>query len=112
VAERNKTQTNFAETKSIARTRLQSTIAVSRLTGVVKEYTHLRASLAAITNYSKRDAFSNQIQSQTDGLCKRLLEARHLLLLTSRFLLALMMDGRVLVGAGDPALGGHGQLCL
>jgi len=67
-------KTNFAETKSIARTRLQSTIAVSRLTGVVKEYTHLRASLAAITNYSKRDAFSNQIQSQTDGLCKRLLE--------------------------------------
>lgn len=67
-------KTNFAETKSIARTRLQSTIAVSRLTGTVKDFSYLTASLGAVTNYSKRDARNSQIQTETEGLCKRLLE--------------------------------------
>jgi hypothetical protein len=70
-------QTNYAETKSIARTRLQSTIAVSRLTGTVKEYSFLTASLAAVTTYTKRDARNTHLQGETENLCKRLLEVRH-----------------------------------
>ncbi|KAL6054781.1 dedicator of cytokinesis protein 7 isoform X5 [Balamuthia mandrillaris] len=66
-------KTNFSETKTFARMRLQSTIAVSRLTGLVKEYGPLLRSLKAVVANASADArFGKPQATQVEELCMRL----------------------------------------
>jgi hypothetical protein len=63
---------NFAEMRGFSRTRLQSTIAVSRLTSIFKDYTCLEQSLNAVSSYARRE-LPKEAQAEVDELCKKLM---------------------------------------
>jgi len=64
-------KSNYTETKTFSRIKLQSTIAVSKLTGIVKEYDSLQKSLNLVAKYEERGA-PKILTENVIALCERL----------------------------------------
>eukprot|EP01087_Luapelamoeba_hula_P013453 TRINITY_DN3839_c4_g1_i2.p1 TRINITY_DN3839_c4_g1~~TRINITY_DN3839_c4_g1_i2.p1 ORF type:complete len:1930 (-),score=376.88 TRINITY_DN3839_c4_g1_i2:62-5851(-) len=62
---------NFSETKTFSRIRLQSTIAISRLTGTVKENELVKKTLQGVVQFAQRDS-PGVVHKAVDEICNKL----------------------------------------